>query len=153
MRAYLEGRSRQRAYPPNTIERLIEGEIWIADERWILASPTWAEARSLIEHRGNVESEACVEMLDLERAISRLASRHRAAAALVILTLFGWSRDEISRVLDLHMPYDRLLAKAKNYLQADLNGEDPEQAFKSTMRPGEEPWHGRIRTWHAPTPD
>src|SRR5581483_7045083 len=54
MRAYLEGRSRQSAYPPNTIERLIESEIWIADERWILASPTWAEARSLIEHRGNV---------------------------------------------------------------------------------------------------
>src|SRR5581483_2786249 len=103
MRAYLEGRSRRRAYPPNTIERLIEGEIWIGeDERWMPASPTWAEARSLIEHHGNVESEACVEMLDLERAISRLASRHRAAAALVILTLFGWSRDEISRVLDLH---------------------------------------------------
>jgi hypothetical protein len=143
----------RRDYPANSIERLIEGQVYDAERgAWSSVEGSWAAIRSSVEHRGNVDQEGWQEVLDLERSIANLGRHHPQAAALVILTLFGWQGEEVERVLSLgSTPYETVLAKAKNYLQADLNGEDPDNAYKSTRRPdGQYRLPGRVRSWHAP---
>lgn len=60
-------------YTPEDIEGLLNGWAWNEDTGRAERCRTWMEVRSGIEHRGRVESERFPEVIDLERALSKLA--------------------------------------------------------------------------------
>src|SRR5687767_5988374 len=93
---------------------------------WVEVPGAWAEIRSSIERTGDIDNGAWLEVMDLENAIASLRGEHPEAAAVVTLTLFGFSREDVRFIRN----YDVLAEKAKNYLSAYLSGEDPERAYR-----------------------
>lgn len=123
------------SYPRASLDRLIEGRVWKGLNRrsdWIEVDGSWADIRSRTELTGDVESEAWLEVLDLDNAIASLKGKHPPAAAVVCLTLFGFDRSDATFIRN----YDRLLERGKAYLQAYLAGEDPDEAYRRGYRRG-----------------
>jgi hypothetical protein len=119
-------------YSRTTIDRLVEGQIQKGLEtwHWYEVEGAWAELRSYVEQSGDVDSEAFVEVLDLENAIASLRGEHPEAALVVIARMFNFERDD----LRVFRNFDRLSEKAKAYLSAYLSGRDPEDAYRRAAR-------------------
>lgn len=113
-----------------TVERLVEGGV-SKGRHWIEVDGSWADLRSSIERTGDVESEAWLEVLDLENAISALRGDHPLSALAVIAHLWGFDAGEVRGAL---RNYNSLTARGMAYLTAYLSGEDPEQAYRRPRR-------------------
>lgn len=128
--------ARKRNYSVQDVNRLVSGALRDrVTGRVVEADGCWAGLRSSVETTGLLpwgihQSEAFLEVLDLERVVSNLRRRHPVAGAAVILTLWGWDRLEVEELLRLRTPYGVLLNKAKAYIAADLAGHDAESAYR-----------------------
>lgn len=81
------------------------------------------ELRARIERTGNVESEAFAMVIDLERAISALQSRHPDAAAVVTCVAFlDFDIGQLEQVFGTRRNWARLQNKAIAWMAAYLAG-------------------------------
>jgi len=139
---------RQPGYSAQQIIGLLDGVVWNEDGQ-PEARATWAELRSAIERRGDVESEAMAAVIDLERALVAMASpslRHRRdhrthreakAAALIISgrMLLDYDVADFRAAFGRGSGFDpeRLIRKGAAWIAAYLSGksvEDAERAFR-----------------------
>lgn len=137
--------SDQARYSRASIQALIEGTIFLGWSHYITPDGTkgrrkdyrdaddlcWLRLRSFVETTGNVESEGWLAVLDLERAIDKLAGYDAAAAAVVALVRDGfevWELRGFMRGGEHGVP--RLLRKAEAFILAELRGQDGQEAFE-----------------------
>lgn len=132
------GEPRRRGYCGCDVERLVDG--WISapqagEARWqggMLAGDdgSWLLHRARLERFGEVDSEECSEVLDIERAVTALQKSHPVAAMTLALVMFGWDPAELERDLGrFHRPATTHLDRGIAYCRAYLSGDDPERAF------------------------
>jgi hypothetical protein len=120
-------------YSTASIDRLIDGQVFagIAPDDpadWIEVDGSWADIRAQIERSGAINSEAFLAVLDLEAAISVLRSHDPAAAATVVLTLFGFDEAEIRAASPgLRRPM-RCKNDAKSFIADWMNGNEDAEA-------------------------
>lgn len=96
----------------------------------------WGLIRGAVEESGDVERADWAEVLDLERAIEALASKHIPAAGVLALVAWGFNLGEVAFIVG-RRPHTRKGEVSKFYRQglawctAYLSGEDPEDAWKN----------------------
>jgi hypothetical protein len=88
-------RSDQARYTDSTIDRLVEAGVWDGDRWRDLQHGSWLDGRAEVERTGNVEWEGWFEVLDVERAVSALRSRHPEAALAVTHVMLGGTFEEL----------------------------------------------------------
>lgn len=120
----------QPEYNYGTICRLVDGIVRVGIDSYAEIDGHWGDLRSHVERTGQIEAGGFVEVLDLENAISALRHDHPEAASVVICHLHGMTKGELSYIRN----YERLLDRAKSYLLAYLNGEDPNVAYRKAGR-------------------
>lgn len=140
---------RQPGYSAQQILGLLDGTIW--DEN---GQPeqraTWAELRSSIERRGDVESEAMAAVIDLERALTAMVSpslRHRRdhrthkdakAAALIISgrLLLDYDVSDFRAAFGKGNGFDpeKLMRKGAAWVSCYLSGKSVEEAERAFRR-------------------
>lgn len=116
----------QARYPHWLIEALVWGEYEdpVTGEHRDAEDITWSRLRARMEHHGNLESGAVSLVLDLERSLLGLYSRHPDAAMAVLGQMFfePSSTAEMTRVFGDRKNPARLIAKAQAWIHAYLNG-------------------------------
>lgn len=132
-------------YGRDYISGLVWGEIWA--EFGPKEVPTWAQLRSSVEHHGNVDSDAWLTVMDIERELRLLATRpmvrdlrerglireaKQGAALLSCALLLDWDAQDFAAAFG-RIPGERLVTKSIAWISARLNGgtlEEADQAFR-----------------------
>jgi hypothetical protein len=89
------GRTDQVRYSDSSIDRLVEAGVWEGDRWRDLDHGSWLDGRAEVERTGNVEWEGWLEVLDVERAVSALRTRHPEAALAVTHVMLGGTFEEL----------------------------------------------------------
>jgi hypothetical protein len=115
-------------YSRSDITGLVHGYRIVLGKK--VEAPSWAQIRSVLEHRGEVDQRAFHEVMDLERALEHLATRHPQAAAVTILRMWGFEGEDFQAVLPQKANWRRLTRKSEAWIRAFLNGGDCEKAYR-----------------------
>lgn len=129
----------------------LAGLVWgeVVTDHGIQEVATWALLRSAVEKTGDVDSEAWMTVMDIERELRLLATRpivrdlrerglvreaRQAAALLSCALLLDWDAQDFSATFGRGLPGERLVTKALAWLSARLNGATLEQADAAFRR-------------------
>lgn len=131
----------QANYSRGIIEALLEGEIYIgrdadgAKRYKVVEELVWLRLRSWVETTGNVDSEGAMTLLDLDRALDKLAGLKtrealQAAAAVSLLRdgFHVWELRDLVKTGEGNL--ERALRKGRAFILAELRGKDGRAAFE-----------------------
>lgn len=130
-------------YTTNDVERVIDGYVYDENQGQTVpaghSNPAddgcWLQHRARLEARGDVDSVEFTLMLDVERAVGKLQEAHPIAAAVLALSMMGWTPGEIEQTFaKMRTPAARHFDKGIAYCRAYLSGEDAEAAFMAAHR-------------------
>lgn len=124
----------QARYPRRRIRNLVEGED-LDPETWeITEVPNWMELRALVERSGDLEAETFATVIDIERALTALASRHpEGAAVLAVVMMLDFDAAQLAGVFGERRNWARIATKSMAFMSAWLSGrsiEDCEAAWR-----------------------
>jgi hypothetical protein len=113
-------------YPRRVVGALLEGgfvgELPTGETGWI-ETAHWLELRARVERDGDLESDEIATVIDLERAIAALQSRHPDAAAVVMCVAFlDFDVGQLAETFGHRRNWPRLLNKAIAWMAAYLAG-------------------------------
>lgn len=125
-------------YTRRVVEALWNGGFVDLDERGWIETPHWMELRAYAERTGDLESEALVSAIDLERALTALQSRHPVGAVVVACTaLLDMDAVALHQALGGRTNWARMHNKSVAWCAAWLSGlpvDDPDPDAPSCER-------------------